>query len=283
MAVQTGTGEHSIGRGSPLKGLKAGVNCARMPGVIVAVPADLGHPAVHEFGVIAPVRDMAPQAVLLDGRMGPHVGASFFSMASQAELPGHVPFDLFVRETAVMFMATRALNPPLPDGVVRLPVLIRPDPRMAHIAELGLRGFQVLAGPGVDGMAVVAGYPPLFVSALVPEGQFREVCVAFQAFGGLGPGIFNSFAEDEDAHAAFPALFHVGRSRSMAAFAFVLFGGAARYPFFGMGRHHVGLVMVFMAALADLRADIAAFFGAGIARGKCSPHKDQKGNEHKKG
>jgi len=58
VTVQTGPGKHLIRWGRSLKGFKTGVGIARMAGIIVTVLAELRHPAVQEFAVIAAVGNM---------------------------------------------------------------------------------------------------------------------------------------------------------------------------------------------------------------------------------
>ena len=59
VTVQTGPGKHLVRWGGSLKSFKTSVGGARMSGHIVTVPADLGHPTVQEFVVIAAVGNMA--------------------------------------------------------------------------------------------------------------------------------------------------------------------------------------------------------------------------------
>jgi hypothetical protein len=58
VTVQTGPGKHLIRWGRSLKGFKTGIGVARMAGIIVTVLAELGHPAVQEFVVVAAVGNM---------------------------------------------------------------------------------------------------------------------------------------------------------------------------------------------------------------------------------
>jgi len=119
--------------------------------------------------------------------------------------------------------------------MVRSSVLLHPDGAMADVAEVGFGGFQIFAGSGMNGMAVIAGDVCSRVFVHVPEGKFPELAVTGKAFGGLRLGIRDSFAEDENADAPFAAFLHMGRTRAVAAFAGVTIGRAAKDCFFGVG------------------------------------------------
>jgi hypothetical protein len=225
-----------------------------MTGNIVTVPANLRHPAVQEFVVVAAVGNMTIQAILIHRGMGPHEGASFFGMALVTELIDGIPFKLGGTEPSVVLVTARAFHLPFPDGMVGGPVLLSPYVLMAEIAEVRLGGLQILPGAGMNGMAVVAGNPLILVFGHVPEGQVLLLAMAGETFVGFGLGIGDSLAEDEDAHAPLTALLHVGRARAMAGFAPFFVFRAPGNGFFGMSRHHVGLEAVLMAPLADLRS-----------------------------
>ncbi len=109
----------------------------------------------------------------------------------------------------------------------------------------------------MDGVAVIAGNPLNLVPGHVPKGQILLFAMAGKAFGGLGLGIREPFAEDEDAHASLTAFFHVGRPRTMAGLAAFLAGRATGNAFFGVSGNQVGIVPVLMASLADFRSNVA--------------------------
>jgi hypothetical protein len=168
--------------------------------------------------------------------MGPHKGASFFGMALITEFIDGIPLELGGAKTSVVFVAVRALNSSFPDRMVGGPALLSPYALMTEIAEVWLRGLQILSGPGMDGVAVIAGNPFDFMPGQVPEGQIFLFAMAGKAFRRLGLGIGESLAEDEDAHTSLTAFFHVGRSGAMAGLAVFLGGRAARDALLGMSR-----------------------------------------------
>ena len=112
-----------------------------MPGNIVAVPANLGNPAVQEFIVIAAVGNMAIQAILIHRRMGPHEGASFFRMALVTEFIDAIPLELLGTEPSVVLVTTRAFHFSLPDGMVGGPIRLRPYGLMAEETKVRLGGL----------------------------------------------------------------------------------------------------------------------------------------------
>jgi hypothetical protein len=132
----------------------------------------------------------------------------------------------------------------------------------------------------MDGMAVIAGNPFVFVPGHVPEGQVSLFAMTGKAFGRLGLGIGEFFAENEDAHASLAAFLHMSRSRAMAGLAAILAGWATGYAFFGVSGDHEGFEMVLVAALADLHPDrtIASF---GFLSTETSPQEEKKGRNGK--
>jgi len=219
---------------------------------IVTVPANLRHPAVQEFVVIAAVGNMAIQAILIHRRMGPHEGASFLGMALVTEFVDAIPFKLGGTEPSVVLVTPRAFQLPFPDGMVGGPVLLSADILVAGIAEVRFGGLQILPGARMKGVAVVAGNPLILVFGHVPKGQVFLLAMAGETFVGFGLGIGDSLAKDKDAHAPLTALLHVGRTRAMAGFASIFVFRAPGNGFFGMSRHHVGFEAVLVASLADL-------------------------------
>ena len=112
-----------------------------MAGIIMAVPADLGHPTVQKFVVIAAVGNMTIQAILIHRRMGPHKGASFLGMALITKFIDGIPLELGGTETSMVFVAVRAFYFSFPDRMVGGLTLLRPDALMTEIAEVWLRGL----------------------------------------------------------------------------------------------------------------------------------------------
>ena len=78
-----------------------------MAGSIVTVPADLGHPAAQELIVIASMRNMAVQAILIHRRMRPHPGASFLGMALVTKFINGIRLDLGGPKASMDFVAIR--------------------------------------------------------------------------------------------------------------------------------------------------------------------------------
>ena len=112
-----------------------------MSGSVVAALANLGRPAGQEFVVIATVRSVAIQAILLYRRMGPHPGASLVGMALVTKIVDRIPFQLGRAKTPVVFVAVRAFHFSFPDGMMRRPVFLGANVLVAKIAEVRLRGF----------------------------------------------------------------------------------------------------------------------------------------------
>ncbi len=172
VTVQAGTGDHPVltrSSGS-LKGFKSGINSARMLSKIMAISANLGHSTGQELVVIAAVGNMAIQTVLIHRWMGPHERSSFFGVALVTELINGISLDLDGAETSMLFVAIRALDFSLSDRMVGGPASLCSCALVAEIAEVWLRGLQVLPGSGMNSMAVIAGKPFNLVPGQVPEG-----------------------------------------------------------------------------------------------------------------
>jgi hypothetical protein len=80
--------------------------------------------------------------------------------------------------------------------------------------------------------------------------------------------------------ASLTALFHMGRARTMAGFAPFFVFGASGDGFFGMGRNHVGLEAVLMAAFADFRSH-GAVASARLLRRQAFPEDEKNGDDGK--
>jgi hypothetical protein len=280
MTIQTGPGIHPVRRGRSLKSFKPGVRGVGMTGHIVAIPADLRHPAGQEFAVVAAVWGMAIQAVLLHRRMGPHVRTPLLGVALVTEFIHGICFELGGAKASVLFVTTRAFQFSFADGMMGGPVLLGPYALVAEIAEVWLGGLQILPGTGMNGVAVVAGNPLILMLGHVPKGQVLLLAMTGKAFGGFGLGVGDSLAEDEDAHASLTALFHVGCARTMAGFAPFFVFRASGDGFFGMGRNHVGLEAVLMAPFADFRSH-GAVASARLLRRQASPEDEKNGDDGK--
>ena len=160
------------------------------------------------------------------------------------------------------------------------PILLGSYALVAEIAEVWLGSLQIFPGSGMDGMAVIAGNPFVFVPGHVPEGQVSLFAMTGKAFGRLGLGIGEFFAENEDAHTSLAAFLHVSRPRAMAGLAAILAGRATGNTFFGVRGEHVGFEVVLVAARADLHPDrtIASF---GFLSNETSPQEEKKGRNGK--
>ena len=112
-----------------------------MLGSVMTALAELGHPAVQEFVVVAAVGRVAIRAILFHRRMFPHKGASFFGVAPVAEFVDGVAFHHLGPESAMMVVAVRAFHPSFPDGVMGLLVFLGSDCAVADVAEFGLKGL----------------------------------------------------------------------------------------------------------------------------------------------
>ena len=175
-------------------------------------------------------------------------------MALVAKFIDRIRLEQRGAKTSVVFVAIRALQFSFPDRMMGSPILLGSDALVAEIAEVWLRSLQIFPGSGMDGMAVIAGNPFVFVPGHVPEGQVSLFAMTGKAFGRLGLGIGEFFAENEDAHASLAAFLHMSRSRAMAGLAAILAGRATGNAFFGMSGDHEGFEMVLVTALADLRS-----------------------------
>jgi hypothetical protein len=132
--------------------------------------AELGHPAVQEFVVVAAVGCVASGAILFYGGMLPHKRAPFFGMAPVAEFVDGFGFHHLGPEPAMVVMTVRAFHPSFPDGVMGLFIFLGPDGAVADVAEFGLRGLQIPPGHGVNGVAVIAGNPNRSMLGHIPKG-----------------------------------------------------------------------------------------------------------------
>ncbi len=84
---------------------------------------------------------MAGQAILIDRRMGPHEGTSFFSVAVVTQFVNRIRLDLSRTEAPVVLVAIGAPDLSLPYGMMGGPILLGPDGLMTEIAEVGLGGL----------------------------------------------------------------------------------------------------------------------------------------------
>ena len=107
----------------------------------MTVPADLGHPTVQEFIVVAAVRNMTIQAILIHRGMGPHKGASFLGMALITKFIDRIPLELGGAKTSMVLVAVRAFNFSFPDRMVGGPTLLSPYVLMTEIAKVWLWGL----------------------------------------------------------------------------------------------------------------------------------------------
>jgi hypothetical protein len=201
-------------------------------------------------------------------------------MALVTEFIHGICLDLGGAKASVMFVTTRAFQFSFADGMVGGLVLLGPYALVAEIAEVWLGGLQILPGTGMNGVAVVAGNPLILMLGHVPKGQVLLLAMTDKAFGGFGLGVGDSLAEDENAHASLTALFHMGRARTMAGFAPFFVFGASGDGFFGMGRNHVGLEAVLMAAFADFRSH-GAVASARLLRRQAFPEDEKNGDDGK--
>ncbi len=112
-----------------------------MAGNVMTISADLGHSTVKEFVVVASVRNVTIQAILVHRRVRPHPGSPFIRMALIAEFVDRIRLELGGAEAAVVLMAIRAFDLSFPEGMVGLPVLLRTDLQMADVAEIRLEGL----------------------------------------------------------------------------------------------------------------------------------------------
>jgi hypothetical protein len=90
------------------------------------------------------------------------------------------------------------------------------------------------------------------------------------------PSIGKFFAEDEDTHAFFTAFFHVGASGTMAGFTGIPVDRAVRELFVAVNRLGVAVVVVLVAAFADLRPHNAVA-SPDLSSGENSTDKDENG------
>ncbi len=118
-----------------------------MAGNVMTISADLGHSTVKEFVVVASVRNVTIQAILVHRRVRPHPGSPFIRMALIAEFVDRIRLELGGAEAAVVLMAIGALYFSFPNRMMGSPALLSPNVLVTEIAEVGLGSFQVLACP----------------------------------------------------------------------------------------------------------------------------------------
>jgi hypothetical protein len=73
--------------------------------------------------------------------MGPHEGASFFSMTLITKFIDAVPLEQSRAKTSMVFVAIRAFQLSFPDRMVGSPILLGPNALVAEIAEVWLGGL----------------------------------------------------------------------------------------------------------------------------------------------
>lgn len=100
--------------------------------------------------------------------------------------------------------------------------------------------------------------------------------MAGETLCGLGFGICDFLAEDENPHAFLPAFFYMCGSWAMACFAGVLSCRAVGDVLLGMDGLQIGLIVVRMASLAGLRPD-GALVSPDITRRQDPPEKNDHG------
>jgi len=73
--------------------------------------------------------------------MGPHEGASFFSMTLITEFIDAIPLEQGRAKTPMVFVAIGAFQFSFPNRMVGSAILLGPDALVAEIAEVWLRSF----------------------------------------------------------------------------------------------------------------------------------------------
>ena len=91
--------------------------------------------------MIAAVRNMAVQAILIHRGMGPHERSSLLGVALVTEFIRGIRLELSGAKTSMVFVAIRALDLSFPDRMVGSPGCLGPDALVAGIAEVRLRAF----------------------------------------------------------------------------------------------------------------------------------------------
>jgi len=193
---------------------------------------------------------MAGQTVFLNGGVLPEKGSSLFRVALVTEFVCGIRRDHLCPEPAMRIMAVGTFYLSFSDRMVRLLVLLGPDAQVADKAKIRLPCLEVLWGPRMDGVTVVAGNSRRPVPAHVPEVDEGGFTVAGETSRRFLFRIGQFLAEDKDSCASGPHFFQVGGSGSVAAFTAVFAGRRSGDCLFGMDGSCVAFVMLRMTGLA---------------------------------
>ncbi len=136
MTVQTSPGKHAVLSRCcrAAEGFEICVNVAGVLRGVVAALAEKGRLPVKKLSMIAAMRHVARQTVLLNWGVLMEERTAFFRMAFKTKLVHRIGLDHFRCKLTVLTMALRALHEALFQGMVGLLVLLRSDVQMAAVA-----------------------------------------------------------------------------------------------------------------------------------------------------
>lgn len=229
-----------------------------MLGPLMAALAKKRRPVVEELCVIASVRCMAGQAVLINRRMFPHERPSFFRMARITEFIHGVRLDHFCTEVAMRVMAARAKDLSLFEGMMRLPIRLPPNVLMTFKTEGYLICLQKLRMSGMHRMAIVACNVPVLMFAHVPECDLFCFLMAGKAFCRSCFWV-HLFTKIEYVYPPSTALFHVFCTGTVAGFAGLLIFRSLRLSL-GMNGPGICRILRFMTPFARGGSDVSLLF-----------------------
>jgi hypothetical protein len=176
-------------------------------------------------------------------------------MALEAELIHGVGLDHLCAELTVRVMTACTEDLPLFQGMMRLPVRLRPDVFVTSETKGCLFSLQKLLPTTVHSMAIVASNVLAFMPAHVPE---REVfCLLMTGKAPRGPGLrFDFFPKIKNVHPASASFFYVFCACAVTGFTcfFIL---RSLHFFLGMNSPDVALILRYMTSFARLSADVS--------------------------
>jgi len=180
MAVQAGAGEESVVGAAAVETSAGIIRGTGVLGPVMAVLADIGNFFGQQFGVSAAMGRMTDKAVLLNRRMLPDKGASFFRMTLVTQLIDGIFLDHVLGGGAMGIVAVSAHDLVLDDGMMGLFVYRDFD---FPVAGKTFGGLIHRATGGVHGMTVKTGNIVSAVLAHLPHGHVGVTVMTCQAFG----------------------------------------------------------------------------------------------------
>src|SRR4051794_23359650 len=254
VAVQAGPVEDAVARPRLVRQGGGVIERAGVPGVGVALLAQVWRRGLLQLLVVRAVRRMAVQAALPHGRVLPQEGAPLLGVAGVALLVDRRRLDQAARLGAVGVVAIGAADLPLTDGMMGVFPHVHAHVLVAGEAGVGLvRDLELglLRLEGVDAVAALAGEAAGLVDAAMPE-ELLASGVALLADRGL---LARAQPVDARLQGRIVGIVDVGAARAMAGLAAV--GREAGELAFAMRSRRQVLRLLGVAGGADLGADEA--------------------------